>query len=188
MTIKETTPEAITEPPKSQSANQITFSIIAPEPLPAGISVADIGIGDCSVQLERQKDLTSADRRERAQRICSLLHTRLIELFPATSSSMKPRVVIHAVVVLASEGSRSGRILAGELGVGHAKLGVRWALASSMTDSETLFLGNTHFKTSSAGIGCADVCQTDAGDRALEKMTEAVAHKIFKQVKAHAEN
>jgi hypothetical protein len=112
----------------------------------------------------------------------------LKELFPATSN--KPRLVIHAMVVLASEGSRSGRMWAGELGVGHAKLGVRWVLASSSTDydSETLFLGNSHYYANSAGDGCADICQKDAGDRALDKMTEAVAHDIFSEVKAHVKN
>jgi hypothetical protein len=195
MTVKETTPEAFEEPPKLQSANKEKKESVAlnplptyvtPKPLPAEISVADIGIGDCTVQLERRKDLTSPDRVERAQRICRLLNTRLNELFPAASIK-KPRVVIHAVVVLASEGSRSGRFWAAELGVGHAKLEVRWVLASS-TDSETLFLGHIHYKTSSAGCGLADMCQNDAGDRALDKMTEAVVHDIFMKVKAHAKN
>jgi hypothetical protein len=161
------------------------------KPLPPGISVADIGIGGCSVHLERNKDLTSPNRVERAQRICRLLNARLKELFPAASRN-EPRVVIHAMVVLASEGSRSGRIWAAEFGVGLAKLRVKWVLASSTgrckhgKDYEKLFLGNSHLRTSSAGIGCADVCQEDAGDRALDKMTEAVAHDIFRAVKAHA--
>jgi hypothetical protein len=206
MTIKAANPEAIEEPPKLQSATKIkspkvkkqtdayadsvtskllVLTQVTPaKPLPAEISAVDIGIGICSVQLKRPKDSTSPDRVERAQRICRLMNKRLKELFPVVASN-KPRVVIHALVVLASEGSRSGRFWAGELGVGHAKLGVRWVLASS-TDSKTLFLGNSEYKTSSAGLGCADICQNDAGDQALDKMTEAVAHDIFRKVKAHA--
>jgi hypothetical protein len=162
---------------------------VTPRPLPAGISVADIGIGDCSVQLDRRKDLMSPDRVERAQRICRLLNVRLRELFPAASTN-KPRVVIHAMVVLASEGSRLGRFCCAEFGVGLAKLGVTWVLASSTdsyhsNDCETLFLGKSPYKISSAGCGFADIFQNDAGDQALEMMTEAVVWDIFRKVKAH---
>jgi hypothetical protein len=160
---------------------------VTPKPLPAEISVADIGLGDCIVQLERSKDFHSPDRVERAQRICRLLNERLKELFPAATASNKPKVVIHARVVLASEGSLSGRFWCAELGVGHAKLRVRWVLASSSsTDSKTFFLGNAEYKTSSAGCGFADLCQNNAGDQALDSMTDKVAHDVFRKVQAHA--
>jgi hypothetical protein len=199
MTIKEASTEAIEEPPKSvqfekkikkkKNSSMILKSLptrVTPKPLPAEISVADIGFGDCIVQLERRKDLQSPNRVERAQRICRLLNERLKELFPATASN-KPKVVIHARVVLASEGSRAGRFWAAEFGVGYAKLGVRWVLASSSsTDSETYFLGNADYKTNSAGCGIADLCQNNAGDQALDNMTDNVADDIFRKVQAHA--
>jgi hypothetical protein len=176
-------------PPPTQVTSRPLPTQVTPWPLPAGISVADIGIGDCSVQLDRRKDLMSPDRVERAQRICRLLNMRLRELFPAASSN-KPRVVIHAMVVLASEGSRLGRFCCAEFGVGLAKLEVRWVLASSTdsyhsNDCETLFLGKSPYKISSAGCGFADIFQNDAGDQALEMMTEAVVWDIFRKVKAH---
>ena len=84
--------------------------------------------------------------------------------------------------MLASEGSRAGRFWAAELGVGLAKLALLWKISLDGAPS-TIYMGSRVYQTSDAGCGLADVCQRDAGDRALDIMAERLCLAIQRYVR-----
>ena len=142
----------------------------------------NITVAEGTVNLLREKDRASSDRVDRAEGIRQQLVSMLKENFKATTKAATH--MLNCEINIASEGSRLGRFMAAELGVGLAKLRVTWELLER--DSTGSFIttvnGASLYETSSAGCGIADICQSDAGDRALDIMTQRIAVQIHKAV------
>ena len=148
---------------------------------PSNNASLNITVADGTVNLLRDKDRASSDRVDRAEAIRQQLVSMLKENFKATTKDATH--LLNCEINIASEGSRLGRFMAAEMGVGLAKLRVTWELLER-DDSKGSFVtkvnGSTLFETSSAGCGAADICQSDAGDRALDIMTQRIAIQIHK--------
>ena len=183
--------------------NRLTPTVPPPQGLERTLTSVKSAIQtiDVTVGLERAKDKASPARVERAERVKAVLQDRLNQLFssPATTCSTRnddknnerhgqSQLVLNVCLVLASEGSRAARFWAAEFGFGLAKLAVLWKLSSSTTTTSddsfnTIYMGSRMAKASSAGCGLADMCQSDAGDRALDVMAEQVTQAIQKYMK-----
>ena len=151
--------------------------------LPEAATIHNVGVVHCEPTLRRDKDLQSPERQTRALDVQAALERELMATY-TTSPDKQVRFCLYPRVRVASEGSRSARIWAAELGRGHAKLEVHWELvdANSNNKDNVVYISETFLQTSDAGCGAADLCQSDAGDRALEIMVQRCAESIVKSI------
>ena len=90
---------------------------------------------------------------------------------------------LKVYVVVASDGSRGGRMFAAELGMGWVKLSLAWILTKK-EGGEAVGYGSINEKDSGA-CGFADICSGTYGEVMLtNKLTDQAVNNIIKSVSA----
>eukprot|EP00563_Minutocellus_polymorphus_P020518 CAMPEP_0197719670 /NCGR_PEP_ID=MMETSP1434-20131217/3332_1 /TAXON_ID=265543 /ORGANISM="Minutocellus polymorphus, Strain CCMP3303" /LENGTH=224 /DNA_ID=CAMNT_0043304437 /DNA_START=78 /DNA_END=752 /DNA_ORIENTATION=+ len=135
-------------------------AVLANLPLPEGIRRRDIAVST-DVQLERTKDQDDVERNQFASEIAYTIGSELQKAgYSGTASNASYELSV--VVTTASAGSARGRILAGDLGYGHAKLALVYCLTESGCCTDTTEFGQVLKagrirKTDSFGEGWDDL-------------------------------
>ena len=161
-------------------------AVLADHPLPKDIRRRDIAVST-DVQLERAKDQDEVERNRFASEIAYGIGSELQKIgYSGTASTA--RYELSVVVTTASAGSARGRVLAGDLGYGHAKLALVYCLTESgcckdATDVGQVLKAGRIRKTDSLGEGWDDLVGIfEKGSIGKKKLLETIvpdaAHEI----------
>ena len=165
-------------------------TVLANHALPKDVRRRDIAVST-DVQLERAKDQDQAERNQFASEIAYGIGSELQKAgYSGTASTA--RYELSVVVTTASAGSARGRVLAGDLGYGHAKLALVYCLTESgcckdATEVGQVLKAGRIRKTDSLWEGWDDLFGLfEKGNIGKKKLLETIvpdaAHEISKTV------
>jgi len=165
-------------------------TVLANHALPKDVRRRDIAVST-DVQLERAKDQDQAERNQFASEIAYGIGSELQKAgYSGTASTA--RYELSVVVTTASAGSARGRVLAGDLGYGHAKLALVYCLTESgcckdATEVGQVLKAGRIRKTDSLWEGWDDIFGLfEKGNIGKKKLLETIvpdaAHEISKTI------
>ena len=161
-------------------------AVFANLPLPKDVRRRDIAVST-DIALERTKDQDDEERSHFASEVAYAIGSELQKAgYSGTASDA--RYELSVVVTTASAGSARGRILAGDLGYGHAKLALVYALTETgcckdKTEEGQILKAGRIRKTDSLGEGWDDLIRLfEKGNIGNKKLMKSIVPDVVREI------
>ena len=161
-------------------------AVFANLPLPKDVRRRDIAVST-DIALERTKDQDDEERSHFASEVAYAIGSELQKAgYSGTASDA--RYELSVVVTTASAGSARGRILAGDLGSGHAKLALVYALTETgcckdKTEEGQILKAGRIRKTDSLGEGWDDLIRLfEKGNIGNKKLMKSIVPDVVREI------